>query len=752
MEDPRSIKKFSIVREISSLITETNNINALANLLLDHAIDYTNAEKGSLMLINENNELYILAARGFDVEFIETYRIKIGEGIAGIVVQNRSPVLVKDIDKDERFYQKKRDRYKTRAFISSPLISRNKVLGVININDKKDGTPFTEDELDLLNIIADQAAIALENAFLMNQSRTKAIELEDINRKLLESDINKTEFITRISHELRSPLNSIKGATYYLQQSEKQKKSKQKEFYDLISNETEGLISIVENLLDFLRLESETTPVRTTLINLENLLKEVSESKGLNKIFSEKNIKFKLDIKKDTYEIIGDKVRLSHLFINLLEGLSHYLQNGDTIDMKISKNEFIKADMKLSRSMPEIVLSFLLYGSKYIFHSDWSDEKMKLYLARRVAEAHGWGFEVKNIDNTFLVSITISTSTKEKLDALINMSMNMFVEVISELMDINICSIMLSDNITGDLTIKGVKGLSDEIVKRTRIRFGDQIAGWVASEGKPLLIEDIETNSRFKRDNIPQYNTKSLLSLPLKLEEKIIGVLNLNNKRNAAPFNKKDLYIASAFSERITYILKKFYSSEQKDDDINQIINSLDNLVYAVKNYKKKKSIFPDLVLRIMDKLGTEDKDKEDALYVSIIYDLGLALINNGILKKKTLLPSEIQALKIHPYTTIEILNNFEFSDNIKEIILSHHENFDGTGYPKGLKGDEIPLISRIIAVVDSYCAMISERPYGSSLTWEKALSEIKVNSGSRYDPEIVRIFEEVLREAIQKD
>ena len=83
-------KKFLILQETSHLITATNDINALANFLLDRAIEYTNAEKGSLMLLTEKDELYILASRGFDMKFIETYRIKLGEGIAGIVAQDRN--------------------------------------------------------------------------------------------------------------------------------------------------------------------------------------------------------------------------------------------------------------------------------------------------------------------------------------------------------------------------------------------------------------------------------------------------------------------------------------------------------------------------------------------------------------------------------------------------------------------------------------------------------------------------------------
>ena len=739
-------KKFQILQEISNLFAATNNVNALANIMIDRAMNYANAEKGSVMLLNEKNELYIVAARGFDIQFIEDYRTKIGEGIAGVIVQNRSPVLVDDIEKDGRFKGTKRDRYKTKSFISCPLISKEKVLGIININDKKDGTPFSEDEYSLLKIIADQAAITIENAFLMHQLRAKAAELEEINRKLIETDMDKTEFITRVSHELRSPLNSIKGAIYYLQQSEILSKNRSKEeFYGIISMETNGLISIVENLLDFLRLEDEAMVGKKSLINLADILNEVSKSRGLNDAIARKNLQFTLDIKPGEYETVGDKIKVSQLFINLMEGLFYYLQNGDSINISVDRRDFIKVNIAISRRLPEEVLLFL-YKSKYVFYADWPTEKIRLSLAKKVAEAHGWIFEAKNSENDFDISFTIPTGTQEKLETVVNMTMDMFVEFISELLDLNICSIMLCNDLTSELTIKGARGLSDEIVKRTRIHFGDQISGWVAVEGKPLLIEDIEKDPNFKKRSTSQYNTKSLLSLPLKIQDKVIGVLNLNNKKTAAAFNRIDLCIASVFSERISHFLEKLYSGGYKEDDLNQILTSFDDLLDAVKRYHKKRRIMPDLVSTIMDNLGASEEDKKNALYASMIYDVGLMLINENILKKKALLPSEIQDLKIHPYTAIGLLNILEFSEDIKKAILHHHEKYDGTGYPGGLKGSEIPLMSRILSVADSYCAMISEKPYGKSLTEEEALLEIKAGSGSSYDPKIVKALEKVLK------
>lgn len=748
METLQSIeKKFLIFQEISSIFAATKDITTLAYTILDRTINYTNAEKGSLMLKNEMDELYILAARGFDPLFIRNYKIKIGEGIAGIIAQNHDDVLVQDIEKDKRFRRAKRDRYKTKSFISCSIVSGDRLLGVININDKSDGAVFTEDELRLLKAIAYQAAIAFENAFLINQLRKKAAELEEINRKLIETDMDKTEFITRISHELRSPLNSIKGSIYFLLQSENLKKDILNEFYSIILEETTGLVSIVENLIDFLRLENEAMVIKKSLINLPELLNDIAKSKGLNIILTEKNIHLRLNVNENIQDIVGDKIKVIRLFINLIEGLSHYLQNGDSIEIAVDDNDddVINISISASRNLSEEVIANLS-KSKYFFYKEWSFEEMRLYIAKKSAEAHGWTFETKNSDNIFLVSIRIPKSIKDTLETSVNIVMDLFADFVSELLSLNTCSIMLRDELTADLTIRGAKGLDNEIVRRTRINIGEQIAGWVAAEGKPLLVEDVE-NLDLKRKHIAQYNTKSLLSLPLKINDRVIGILNLNNKKSSEIFNKQDLYIAMVIAERISHLIEKLYSGGYNADEINRLITSFSNLVDVMKRYYKKEKLLSDLVLKIMEKLKADEQEKQKAMYISMIYDLGLVSMDDSILTKRELLTSDIQLLKQHPYMTVELLDALEFSEDLKKAILHHHERYDGAGYPAGLRGSEIPLISRVISVVDSYRAMISEKPYRRSFSPEEALLDIKAGAGFKYDPEVVRAFEEILQE-----
>jgi hypothetical protein len=176
-------------------------------------------------------------------------------------------------------------------------------------------------------------------------------------------------------------------------------------------------------------------------------------------------------------------------------------------------------------------------------------------------------------------------------------------------------------------------------------------------------------------------------------------------------------------------------------------MTSFDTLIHAEKKYHKKTNLFPDLMLRIMEKLGAQENDKRLAMYISLIYDLGLMMIDENILKKKDLLQSEITTLKTHPFATVGLLNNFESSESVKSAIIHHHEHYDGTGYPDRLKGEEIPIISRALAVVDAFCSMIAPRPYRKEMTRIEALQEIKKNAGSLYDPRIVLKLEELSQE-----
>src|SRR6185295_17344997 len=107
----------------------------------------------------------------------------------------------------------------------------------------------------------------------------------------------------------------------------------------------------------------------------------------------------------------------------------------------------------------------------------------------------------------------------------------------------------------------------------------------------------------------------------------------------------------------------------------------------------------------------------------------------------------EFKIIRTHPAKSVELIRPVEFLKPVLPIILYHHEKYDGTGYPSGLKKEQIPLGARIMAVVDAFEAMIRERPYKKKLSIQAAISELKSNSGTQFDPRVINAFVELSKQ-----
>ena len=133
---------------------------------------------------------------------------------------------------------------------------------------------------------------------------------------------------------------------------------------------------------------------------------------------------------------------------------------------------------------------------------------------------------------------------------------------------------------------------------------------------------------------------------------------------------------------------------------------------------------------------------------ISELHDIGKIAIDDSILNKPGKLDDkEWEAIKKHPEIGYRILSATPEYSEIAQDILSHHERYDGKGYPRGLVGEEIPIRARIISIADAFDAMISDRPYRKAMTTYEAIEEIKRNSGSQFDPEISKIFLDLFEE-----
>lgn len=198
-------------------------------------------------------------------------------------------------------------------------------------------------------------------------------------------------------------------------------------------------------------------------------------------------------------------------------------------------------------------------------------------------------------------------------------------------------------------------------------------------------------------------------------------------------------------AEKNMYRRKLIESQQMKETTIQTIIQTLHEKDPKEKMHSENVG---DMSKRIGEALQLNQELLQEIEMAGFLHDIGMIAIDRGILDKQgRLTPSEYEIIKRHSEVGYHILKSVDTFAYLSDYILAHHERWDGTGYPRGLKGKEIPLASRIIMVAGSYEAMTSERVYRSVLSKEEAMQELLRCSGTQFDPNIVQVFLNILQE-----
>jgi diguanylate cyclase (GGDEF)-like protein len=214
------------------------------------------------------------------------------------------------------------------------------------------------------------------------------------------------------------------------------------------------------------------------------------------------------------------------------------------------------------------------------------------------------------------------------------------------------------------------------------------------------------------------------------------------------------LYRAKFFNknrvETYTSILDELkHNIDEKDEELVTSIKTLISVINVKDRYTYghcERVVFYSRLLA--DKLGLSEKDKKKLVYGAYMHDIGKIDISKEILNKKMpLTDEEWNLLKQHPLKGVEIIKPVKSLASIIPLILHHHERYDGKGYPNNLKEDNIPLLARMLTVVDSFDSMTSNRPYNKRKNYEEAIEELKRCSGTQFDPMVVNAFIEVILE-----
>jgi len=241
---------------------------------------------------------------------------------------------------------------------------------------------------------------------------------------------------------------------------------------------------------------------------------------------------------------------------------------------------------------------------------------------------------------------------------------------------------------------------------------------------------------------------KRLLGIPLVADENI-GALFIRRGKWDPPFTDFDREMLSVFAEQAVTAIKNLQLYEQQQRIILSSIKFIDKVLEKHGHRASAHTpVYFYIAKSIAEKLNIGQTGIDCLYYASVLHDAGAMDVPYEILcKDGQLTPDEFKVMRDLPEKSAELLRPVEFLGPVLPLVLYHHEKYDGTGYPSGLKKEQIPIGARVMAVVDAFESMTNPRPYRKKLTMREALHEIQENSGTQFDPNVVHAFRELYKQ-----
>jgi putative nucleotidyltransferase with HDIG domain len=295
------------------------------------------------------------------------------------------------------------------------------------------------------------------------------------------------------------------------------------------------------------------------------------------------------------------------------------------------------------------------------------------------------------------------------------------------------------------------RGIDQQTIEEPDFQISRSIVDRVKNEGSPVLTVDAQKDDRFSQQlSIVTKGLRSILCVPLKSKDKLIGIIYVDNRLASGVFKPDDLDLLNAVSSSAAIAIENAGLFKDLQISKNALEIAYDTTLEGwAKALELRDQVteghtrrVTNLTVRLAEVMGIKGERLNYIRRGSLLHDIGkMGIPDQILLKPGPLTASEYQIMKKHPVFAYEMLSKIEFLKPCLDIPYCHHERWDGTGYPRGLKALQIPQAARIFSVVDVWDALHSNRPYRQEWPVERITEYLAKQAGTQFDPAVVQAF-----------
>jgi len=374
------------------------------------------------------------------------------------------------------------------------------------------------------------------------------------------------------------------------------------------------------------------------------------------------------------------------------------------------------------------------------------DMEMSKILVEQAANLTGQAAALRSIEakiHRFNTLLAVSKEITQQND--LHKLLQLIMESAKKVMRADASSLFLLDEKAKELYIETAQGEAGEKIKTIRLPVGKGIAGWVAQKGKPELVKDAYEDSRFnpEYDRKTGYRTKSIICVPLEYKKKTIGVVQIINALDKEFFDEEDVdYMIALAGMSATAIENARLLQSNKELFLNVVMALVKVIDSRYKFFTGHSIRTATYAVITASTLGLPASEVEKVQITGFLHDIGrLQMPEKVLLKPGPLNEQEMKYMKMQPVAGAKILQGIKLLDYAVPAILYQMEQYNGKGYPKGIQGEQIPLISRIVGLCSAFDAMCSPRPYRKPMDPKSVRGKISSMAGSQFDPLVVKAF-----------